>query len=121
MLRDLLMHDLTFPNDYSPTDTDRDALIADIDDAIAQNDLTERFDRFPHMRTNALEMIDYLLLLDRESITQLRLNDSLCPLHAHDYAICFDDAYCRTDADDDPFAYTRECDMIRAIHPSHDT
>lgn len=124
MLRDLLMHDLTFPNDYHPTDTDRDALIADIDDAIAANDLTERFERFPHMRTNALEMLDYLLLLNRESITELRLNDSLCPLHAHDYAICFDDASC-LDRDDPTsiaaFAYTDDCAMIRLIHPSHDT
>lgn len=46
--------------------------------------------------------------LDRETLTALRLDYSLCPLHATDYAICFDD-------DDD------ECATIRAIHPSHDT
>ena len=45
---------------------------------------------------------------DRELLTRLLLDDSLCPLHAIDYAICFDD--------DDP-----ECAAIRDIHPSHDT
>lgn len=43
-----------------------------------------------------------------EFITAMLLDNSLCPMHAIDYAICFDD-------DDD------ECAAIRAIHPSHDT
>jgi hypothetical protein len=47
-------------------------------------------------------------MLDRESLTELLLYYSLCPLHAIDYAICFDD----NDA---------ECAAIRTIHPSHDT
>lgn len=43
-----------------------------------------------------------------ETLTAMRLADSLCPMHAIDYAICFDD--------DDA-----ECAAIRTIHPSHDT
>ena len=45
---------------------------------------------------------------NRDDLTRLALDDSLCPLHFIDYAICFDD-------DDD------ECAAIRTIHPSHDT
>ena len=44
----------------------------------------------------------------RDDLTALLLDNSLCPLHSIDYAICFDD-------DDD------ECAAIRTIHPSHDT
>lgn len=44
----------------------------------------------------------------RDTMTDLLLSFSLCPLHRIDYAICFDD--------DDP-----ECAQIRTIHPSHDT
>lgn len=43
-----------------------------------------------------------------DRMTALLLDNSLCPMHAIDYAICFDD--------DDP-----DCAAIRAIHPSHDT
>lgn len=45
---------------------------------------------------------------ERESLTDLLLSLSLCPIHFCDYAICFDD--------DDP-----ECAQIRLIHPSCDT
>lgn len=56
---------------------------------------------------------ELLHLIDRapyqtDAMTALLLDNSLCPMHAIDYAICFDD--------DDP-----ECAAIRAIHPSHDT
>jgi hypothetical protein len=44
----------------------------------------------------------------RDDLTKLALDNSLCPMHFCDYAICFDD-------DDD------ECAAIRLIHPSHDT
>lgn len=44
----------------------------------------------------------------RDALSTLLLDNSLCPLHAIDYAICFDD--------DDP-----DCAQIRAIFPSHDT
>lgn len=43
-----------------------------------------------------------------ELMTSLLLDHSLCPMHAIDYAICFDD--------DEP-----ACAAIRTIHPSHDT
>jgi len=43
-----------------------------------------------------------------ERMTAMLLDNSLCPMHAIDYAICFDD--------DDP-----DCAAIRTIHPSHDT
>jgi hypothetical protein len=46
--------------------------------------------------------------LDRDDLTTMRLAYSICPMHACDYAICFDD--------DEP-----ECAAIRAMHPSHDT
>lgn len=43
-----------------------------------------------------------------ELLTAYALDNSLCPMHNIDYAICFDD--------DDP-----DCAAIRTIHPSHDT
>lgn len=49
-----------------------------------------------------------IMHLDPDSLARARLDESLCPLHAIDYAICFDD-------DDD------ECALIRDIFPSHDT
>lgn len=45
----------------------------------------------------------------RDRITELCINDSLCPIHFCDWMSCFDD--------DDP-----ECAQVRAIYPcSHDT
>lgn len=49
-----------------------------------------------------------LLFTERESVTQLALELSICPLHFIDYAICFDDE-------------DEECKAIRQIHPSHDS
>ena len=49
-----------------------------------------------------------VLKLEREELTELSLSMSLCPMHFRDYAICFDD--------EDP-----ECEVIRLIHPAHDT
>ena len=51
---------------------------------------------------------DTLDKLNREDLTELLLDLSLCPLHQIDYAICFDEL-------------TPECAAIRMIHPSHDT
>lgn len=45
---------------------------------------------------------------NRDALSAMRLDFSLCPLHATDYAICFDD--------DDA-----ECASIRTCFPSHDT
>lgn len=64
---------------------------------------------------------------EREQLTELALNLSLCPIHFHDYAICFDDATCaETLEPTDPalasaLDYTAECAQIRLIHPLHDT
>lgn len=44
----------------------------------------------------------------RDTLTEIALSTSLCPLHLCDYAICFDDD-------------TADCATIRRIHPSHDT
>lgn len=43
-----------------------------------------------------------------QTLSMLCLDFSLCPMHAYDYAICFDD--------DDP-----TCAPIRACFPNHDT
>jgi hypothetical protein len=51
---------------------------------------------------------DLLEMLTREEITELALSLSLCPIHLHDYAICFDDEF-------------DDCAQIRIIHPTHDT
>jgi hypothetical protein len=51
---------------------------------------------------------DCIRALDTQSLSLLRLDESLCPLHACDYAICFDD--------DDP-----DCATIRTLFPNHDT
>lgn len=44
----------------------------------------------------------------RDFISHLALSESLCPLHLHDYAICFDDEL-------------SECAAIRIAFPNHDT
>lgn len=88
-------------------DDDLDLMIRDmlINDELAAHD----FDALPPRDAALMRaLLELIRSLDRETITELRLAYSLCPLHAIDYAICFDD--------DDP-----ECALIRAIHPSHDT
>lgn len=77
-------------------------LLIDPDDPIT-NIYTER--AAATERPRLLALIDDLSI-DSRSLLMLSL--SLCPLHATDYAICFDDA--------DP-----ECESIRACFPSHDT
>lgn len=54
------------------------------------------------------EMLELLFSLNRHMISMMRLDESICPLHACDYCSCFDD--------DDP-----ECAQIRECFPSHDT
>lgn len=46
--------------------------------------------------------------LHREALTETLLQFSLCPIHRHDYAICFDDQ-------------NPECAAVRTIHPNHDS
>lgn len=77
----------------------RDLLI-DITDIDLESDAAELL----RDALDALMRHDYA----RDIISTMLLDNSLCPLHAIDYAICFDD--------DDP-----ECAQIRHIHPSHDT
>lgn len=100
----------------------RDLLILDDDDTLDYSILNIDFD-LDYYRDNydldldidalARELIDLLALIRTDPysihfLSQLRLDQSLCPLHHCDYAACFDD--------DDP-----ECATIRAIFPSHDT
>jgi hypothetical protein len=97
----------------------RDALDALNSYAANDNDDLDRFIHIRDMLMNDTDLFDApapdreLLLaifnaLDIESLSRLRLDYSLCPMHAHDYAICFDD--------DDP-----DCATIRAYFPNHDT
>lgn len=51
---------------------------------------------------------DCINSLSTHALSMLRLDESLCPLHAIDYAICFDDD-------------TADCATIRACFPNHDT
>ena len=114
LLRDLLMIDFEFPNDYEPPINDQTALDAELASITANYDASA--ESFPNAfkplndyeRADLREMLDYLMTLDRQSISLMRLDDSLCPMHACDYAICFDD--------DDA-----ECAAIRTCFPSHDT
>ena len=88
------LRDLLIDRDATPTPQSIPALAdppAHIYDTL--RDLLATIDAYPY---------------SRESLTKLALDDSLCPLHFIDYAICFDD--------DDP-----DCAAIRMIHPSHDT
>lgn len=81
----------------------RELLICDdastIDESIADE---------PRLAPIAHAIQSIIIDLDRDELTAMRLDYSLCPLHACDYAICFDD--------DDA-----ECAPIRTIHPTHDT
>jgi hypothetical protein len=70
---------------------------------------------FPHIAAmrDALTAIDARIAYpydesNRQRLSMLLLDFSLCPMHCCDYAICFDD--------DDA-----ECAAIRALFPSHDT
>lgn len=74
----------------------------------SETPLSDLYDADQMIDAPAILRLLELISPDRELMTQLALNDSLCPLHFIDYAICFDD--------DDA-----ECAAIRTIHPSHDT
>lgn len=89
------LRDLLIDRNYSPTINTDDPLLSDPDYP------------FYDMLRALLAMID-AAPYQTDSMTALLLDNSLCPLHAIDYAICFDD--------DDP-----DCAQIRTIHPSHDT
>ena len=66
-------------------------------------------------KEEAYQLVEWLNVLrnypydpGRETLTELALSLSLCPIHYCDYMGCFDD--------DDP-----ECVQVRLIHPAHDT
>lgn len=90
------------------------SLLIDSTDIAAAIDAANDYDDNAYAadrRRAALTMIAALIELaadDAETMTDLLLAYSLCPMHAIDYAICFDD----DDAD---------CAAIRLIHPSHDS
>lgn len=80
--------------------------LVDIDDLLTEHDADlDDYDAINELLTytNALIAAD-----DRESLTTIALDQSLCPLHIIDYAICFDDQ-------------NAECATIRIIHPAHDS
>lgn len=103
-LRELLIE---LGRDASIADATISALesAADYDPINRIESVFERIER--HLRFTA-QLIDDAMTHDRDAISQLALEHSLCPLHFIDYAICFDD--------DDA-----ECATIRMIFPSHDT
>lgn len=129
--RDMLTALITRPYEsrdpYRPTDiydrrdeTLRDMLCTDSDDAIplyADYALMLDADAIPQheydymrqmlqtIRDAANEPYDET---NRQFLSMLALDHSLCPMHNTDYAICFDD--------NDP-----ECSQIRAFFPCHDT
>jgi hypothetical protein len=98
--------------------------LTDADDSIALRDLLIDRDAMPTDPSDAplatydriraaLRDIDARIAYPaadshRTRLSMLMLDESLCPMHAIDYAICFDD--------DDP-----DCATIRAFFPSHDT
>lgn len=88
------LRDLLIDRNYTPTHND-----SPLDDApdyayATMRALLRTIDAYPY---------------SRDDLTKLLLDNSLCPLHAIDFAICFDD--------DDT-----ECAAIRTIYPySHDT
>jgi hypothetical protein len=81
----------------------RDMLSTDPDDH-----LELRAAEYPSAAPHFDAIIDAHANLSTHERSLLRLDASLCPLHACDYASCFDD--------DDP-----ECAAIRDAFPNHDT
>lgn len=107
---------LTMPDDNCPPirhDHMHDHFSHALRDLLIDRDATPTDDTFdpPAFAYDTLRAL--LATIDaypysRDDLTKLLLDNSLCPMHAIDYAICFDD--------DEP-----ECAAIRTIHPSHDT
>ena len=86
-----------------------------IDRNLTDAELADCPDAAPHLDAirNALAAIDARIAYPydefaRHALSDLLLNYSLCPMHAIDYAICFDDE-------------TPACAAIRAHFPIHDT
>lgn len=66
------------------------------------------YDSFPAASPLQAWAAERVNQIDRDELTFLALSMSLCPMHLHDYAICFDDE-------------TDECKAIREVWPGHDT
>jgi hypothetical protein len=103
----------------SPTPLDRLNAIASADDdaplaireLLISDDDHDRADasiEYTIARADIDAICDLIDDLDRDALSLLLLDYSLCPMHRCDYAICFDDA--------EP-----ECAAIRECFPSHDT
>lgn len=114
MIHSAHMHAINTINTYRTCDAFRSILIDAPDfqslDSYQNDDdsLTlsqSAFDELCESLDFALDPQNYMI----DQISQIALDESLCPLHRIDFAICFDD--------DDP-----ECSQIRQIFPSsHDT
>jgi hypothetical protein len=89
------LRDLLIDRNYSPTHDAANPLLADPDYPI-----------YDFIRA-LLSMID-AAPYQTQRLSMLYLDNSLCPMHHCDYAICFDD--------DEP-----DCATIRAYFPDHDT
>lgn len=77
------------------------------DDAHCRDELVDDLD-MTRATVDAIATLIDAVRTDADAMTALLLDYSLCPIHAIDYAICFDD-----DPDD--------CRIVRTIHPGHDT
>lgn len=104
----LLINTITTCTCANPTDECRHDLRArDLRDLlIDRTDIDLESDAAELLRDLLTILIDSPYHID--ALSQLCLDNSLCPMHQLDYAICFDD--------DDA-----ECAAIRACFPSHDT
>jgi hypothetical protein len=106
MIDTLLNCDCRFSNPMMHDDCRHDLRQRDMRDLLDRTDIDLSSDCPELLR----DLLTALMMHPHstELTTAMLLDNSLCPMHAIDYAICFDD--------DDP-----ECAAIRAIHPSHDT
>jgi hypothetical protein len=87
-------------------DTPSNELIDEMIDDTDAMPIADAFHNIDALRATCRDLLDDPH--NRETLTDIALALSLCPMHLIDYAICFDD--------DDA-----ECAAIRIIHPSHDT
>lgn len=99
-------------DECAKSSTLRSLMIAICNDTPIEHAIAELDPEYDDMTIAAeiAHLIEKLMIDEyaRETLTEIALSLSLCPIHYIDYAICFDD--------DDA-----ECAQIRMIHPSHDT
>lgn len=80
-------------------------LIYDATDAATIRSIADNYEISP---ATAARLLEYINSLDDLAFRFMLYNFSLCPMHACDYAICFDDE-------------EGECADLRLIAPNHDT